>query len=68
MFARYADTNGFETNRERKTAYPYRDYLIESLNADKPYDRFITEQIAGDVLGEEECRRRDFASPGRMTS
>ena len=48
---RYADTNGFETNRERKTAYHYRDYVIESLNADKPYDRFIREQIAGDALG-----------------
>ena len=48
---RYADSNGFETNRERKTAYHYRDYLIASLNADKPYDRFIKEQIAGDALG-----------------
>ena len=48
---RYADSNGFETNRERKTAYHYRDYLIESLNADKPYDQFIKEQIAGDAVG-----------------
>ncbi len=48
---RYADSNGFETNRERKSAYHYRDYLIDSFNADKPYDRFIKEQIAGDALG-----------------
>jgi hypothetical protein len=48
---RYADTNGFETNRERKTAYPYRDWLIASLNADKPYDQFLREQLAGDQLG-----------------
>ncbi len=48
---RYGDTNGFETNRERKTAYHYRDYLIESLNADKPYDQFVREQLAGDALG-----------------
>ncbi len=48
---RYADSNGFETNHERKTAFHYRDYLIESLNADKPYDQFIKEQIAGDALG-----------------
>jgi mono/diheme cytochrome c family protein len=47
---RYADTNGFETNRERKSAYHYRDYIIASLNSDKPYDRFIKEQIAGDAL------------------
>ena len=48
---RYADTNGFETNRPRKTAYPYRDYIIDALNGDKPYDRFIQEQLAGDALG-----------------
>ena len=48
---RYADTNGFETNHERKTAFHYRDYLIESLNQDKPYTDFIKEQIAGDALG-----------------
>lgn len=52
---RYADTNGFETNRERKTAYHYRDYLIDSFNADKPYDQFIREQLAGDALGVDEA-------------
>ncbi len=50
---RYADTNGFETNRPRPTAWHYRDWIVESLNADKPYDRFIREQIAGDALGED---------------
>ena len=49
--ARYADSNGFETNRERKTAYFYRDWLVDSFNADKPYDVFIKEQLAGDALG-----------------
>ena len=48
---RFAESNGFETNRERKNAYPYRDYVIKSLNDDKPYDQFIKEQIAGDALG-----------------
>ncbi len=48
---RYADSNGFETNRERKTAYPYRDYVIASFNEDKPYDQFIREQLAGDAYG-----------------
>ena len=48
---RYADSNGFETNRERKNAYPYRDYVIQSLNDDKPFNQFIKEQIAGDALG-----------------
>lgn len=49
--ARYADSNGFETNHLRKTAYHYRDWLVESFNADKPYDGFIKEQLAGDQLG-----------------
>ncbi len=50
---RYADTNGFETNRPRPTAWHYRDWIVESLNADKPYDQFIREQLAGDALGED---------------
>jgi len=49
--ARFAESNGFETNRERKNAHPYRDYVIQSLNQDKPYDQFIKEQIAGDAFG-----------------
>jgi len=48
---RFAESNGFETNRERKNAHPYRDYVIRSLNEDKPYDQVIKEQIAGDALG-----------------
>lgn len=48
---RYADTHGFEVNTERPHAWPYRDYVIESLNADLPFDQFVREQLAGDVLG-----------------
>lgn len=48
---RYADTDGFEVNTERPNAWPYRDYLIRSFNADIPYDQFIREQVAGDALG-----------------
>lgn len=48
---RFAESNGFETNRVRYNAWPYRDYVIEAFNNDKPYDRFIAEQIAGDGLG-----------------
>jgi len=50
---RYADTHGFEVNTERPNAWPYRDYVIQSFNADTPYDRFIREQIAGDALGKD---------------
>ncbi|MGC6427542.1 MAG: PSD1 and planctomycete cytochrome C domain-containing protein [Akkermansiaceae bacterium] len=47
--ARYADTNGYEKDRNR-SIWPYRDYVIKSLNADKPFDQFTIEQIAGDML------------------
>lgn len=47
---RYADTNGFELDQDRPHAWRYRDYVIESFNQDKPYDRFIEEQIAGDEM------------------
>ncbi len=48
---RFAESNGFETNRERLNAWRYRDYVIAALNDDKPYDQFIREQLAGDALG-----------------
>jgi mono/diheme cytochrome c family protein len=50
---RYADTHGFEVNTERPHAWPYRDYVIRAFNDDRPYDRFVREQIAGDTLGED---------------
>ncbi|HET6251059.1 MAG TPA: DUF1549 and DUF1553 domain-containing protein [Tepidisphaeraceae bacterium] len=46
----FAETHGNDQDRERPNAWPYRDYLIQSFNADKPYGKFIEEQIAGDVL------------------
>jgi hypothetical protein len=48
--AHYADTHGFERDQRRDNAWHYRDYVINALNADKPYDQFLREQIAGDVL------------------
>ncbi len=50
---RFAESNGFETNRERPTAFRFRDYIIESFNEDKPYDQFVREHLAGDALGAE---------------
>ena len=47
---RYADSSGFANDYERGNAWRYRDYVVRSFNADKPYDRFIVEQIAGDEL------------------
>ena len=49
---RFGETTGFETNRERPNAWHYRDWVIDSLNFDKPYNQFIREQLAGDALGE----------------
>jgi mono/diheme cytochrome c family protein len=50
---RFAESNGFETNRERPNAWRFRDYVIAAFNDDKPYDQFIREQLAGDALGAE---------------
>ena len=47
---RFAETNGYELDADRPHAWRYRDYVVRSLNADKPYDRFLTEQLAGDEL------------------
>jgi hypothetical protein len=48
--ARYAESDGFEHDAVRPHSWRYRDYVIQSFNADKPYDRFLREQIAGDEL------------------
>jgi len=48
--ARYADTSGFHNDLDRPHAWKYRDYVIRSFNEDKPYARFIAEQIAGDEI------------------
>jgi hypothetical protein len=48
---RYAETHGFETNRERPNAWPFRDWVVDALNHDLPYDQFVRGQLAGDALG-----------------
>jgi hypothetical protein len=48
--AHYADSHGHDQDRIRPNAWPYRDYLIRALNADRPYAQFVTDQVAGDVL------------------
>jgi hypothetical protein len=54
---RYADTNGFERDGDKPGTWRYRDWVIGAMNQDKPYDRFITEQLAGDELPD-----RDFST------
>ncbi|HUS04845.1 MAG TPA: DUF1549 and DUF1553 domain-containing protein [Bryobacteraceae bacterium] len=48
--ARYAESEGFKSDETRPNAWRYRDYVIESFNQNKPYDRFVKEQLAGDEL------------------
>jgi mono/diheme cytochrome c family protein len=58
--ARYADSNGLDENIAHGNAWRYRDYVIRSFNADKPYDRFLREQLAGDLLpAKDDAERRE---------
>jgi len=54
---RYAETEGYEYDRHIPDAWRYRDYVIESFNHDKPFDRFVMEQLAGDEIepGNDDC-------------
>ncbi len=56
---RYADSNGMDDNLAYSDAWRFRDYVITSFNADKSYDRFVNEQLAGDLLAGFEPARRD---------
>lgn len=47
---RYADSGGFEFDRDRPNAWRYRDYVVQAFQQDKPYNRFIEEQLAGDEI------------------
>jgi len=57
--ARYADSNGRDRNVINYHAWRYRDYVIASFNADKPYDVFIQEQISGDLMPAKDTAQRD---------
>ena len=48
---RYGESHGYEQNHLRPNAWPYRDYVIRAFNEDKPYNEFVTEQLAGDIVG-----------------
>ena len=72
--ARYTESQGFEYDRFRPNAWHYRDYVIRAFNSDKPYDIFIKEQIAGDVitakdlpqLGTRNSKLETFSSPDSL--
>jgi hypothetical protein len=56
--ARYADSAGFEEDARRPNAWRYRDWVVDSLNADMPYDRFVRLQLAADELAPDEPRHK----------
>ncbi len=67
--ARYADSNGLDENMAFANAYRYRDYVIASFNADVPYDQFVREQVAGDLLpaANDEARLRQITATGFLS-
>ncbi|MEE3373259.1 MAG: PSD1 and planctomycete cytochrome C domain-containing protein [Planctomycetota bacterium] len=68
--ARYADTKGYVRLQEQQNyyyAYTYRDYVVESWNADLPYDQFVREQLAGDQIARQPKGRRPLAALGFLT-
>jgi len=64
---RWAETVGFETNLERVNAWPYRDWVINSLNEDKPYNQFVYEQLAGDTIGQDAALGFLVAGPANLS-
>jgi hypothetical protein len=64
--ARYADSNGMDENLAYANAFRYRDYVVGAFNHDLPYDRFVQEQLAGDLLpaATDEARRRQDIATG----
>lgn len=56
--ARYADSNGLDENIALGTAWRYRDYVIQAFNNDLPFDRFVLEQLAGDLLPSKSAEQR----------
>jgi hypothetical protein len=65
--ARYADTSGYQIDRPRPFAWLYRDWVIDAINADLPFDQFTIEQLAGDLLPNAGIAQRTAAGFHRLT-
>ncbi|MDP1592605.1 MAG: DUF1549 and DUF1553 domain-containing protein [Prosthecobacter sp.] len=61
--ARFAETDGFEYDADRGRAWQFRDWVIDALNRDMPFDEFVQKQIAGDLMGDETATGFLFAAP-----
>src|SRR5205807_3790484 len=69
--ARWAESEGYESNHARPYAWRYRDYVVRSFNADKPFDRFVREQLAGDELtpySDDHLIATGFLAGGRIST
>lgn len=69
--ARFADSEGYESDHPRPYAWRYRDYVVKAFNEDKPYDRFVLEQLAGDELtpySDENLIATGFLAAARISS
>jgi hypothetical protein len=66
-FGRYADSDGYEKDGIRPTAYHYRDWVIAAINADMPFDRFTIEQLAGDLLPDATTEQKKATGFHRQT-
>jgi mono/diheme cytochrome c family protein len=60
---RFGESEGYETNLPRASAWPYRDYVIRAFNRDTPFPRFVLEQLAGDTLNEAPASAADWLTP-----
>jgi hypothetical protein len=65
--ARFAESDGYENDRIRPDAWRYRDWVIDAINADKPFDRFTVEQLAGDLLPDPTAEQRTATGLHRNT-
>jgi hypothetical protein len=65
--ARYADTSGYQIDRPRPSAWLFRDWVIDSFNADQPFDQFTIEQLAGDLLPGATLAQKTAAGFHRLT-
>ena len=64
--ARYGDSDGYEKDRQRPGAYPYRDWVIRAFNANMPFHQFTVEQLAGDLIAKADLKQKGWVPQGEQ--